>query len=56
MLEMGPTVGVTDRQGVLIPRRHLIPTPVCLGVRIIPFISLTCNSYLCLDPDHSLVS
>jgi hypothetical protein len=29
---------------------------VYLAVRIIPFISLICNSYLCFETDHSLVS
>jgi hypothetical protein len=47
--------GVTSRQGMLTPS-PLIPAPVYPQVRVSPFISLTCNSFLCLDTDHSLVS
>jgi hypothetical protein len=39
-----------------IPAWHLIPPPVCPGVRVSLFISLTCNSYLCYETGHSLVS
>jgi hypothetical protein len=38
--------GATGRQGVLTPPRHLIPPPVFPGVRVSPFVYLTCNSYL----------
>jgi hypothetical protein len=54
--EMGLTAGVTGGQGVLTPPRHLIPLPVCPGVCVSPFIYLTCNSYLCFETDHFLVS
>jgi hypothetical protein len=39
----GLTVGVACQQGMLTPARHLIPPPVYPGVRVSPFISLTCN-------------
>jgi hypothetical protein len=39
-------VGVTGRQGMLTPPRHLIPPPVFPGVRVSPFVYMTCNSYL----------
>jgi hypothetical protein len=35
--------GVTCRQGMLTPPRHLILHLVCRGIRVSPFISLTCN-------------
>jgi hypothetical protein len=54
--EMGLTVGATGQQVMLTPPRHLIPPPVFPGVRVSPFISVTCKSYLCLETDHSLVS
>jgi hypothetical protein len=40
-------------QGMLTPAKHRIPPP---GVRVSPFIYLTCNSYLCFETDYSLVS
>jgi hypothetical protein len=54
--ETGLMAGVTGRQGMLTPPKHLIPPPVRPGVRVSPFISLTYNSYLCLKTDHCLVS
>ena len=45
-----------DQQGMLTPPRHLIPPPVYPGVRVSPFISLICISYLYFETDHSLVS
>jgi hypothetical protein len=36
--------------------RHLFPPPVCPGVRVHPFVSLTCNSYLCFETDHCFIS
>jgi hypothetical protein len=48
--------GVTGRQGMLTPPRHLIPPPVFLGVRVSPFLYLTCNSYLNFETDYSSVS
>jgi hypothetical protein len=50
--ESGYWAGVTGRQGMLAPPRHLIPPPVFPVVCSSPMISLTCNSYLC----HWLVS
>jgi hypothetical protein len=44
------TAGATGQQGMLTPR-HLIPPPVYPGVRVSPFIFLTCNSYLCFETD-----
>ena len=52
----GLTAGVIDQQVMLNPSRHLIPPPVDLGVRVSPFISLICNSYLYFETDQSLVS
>jgi hypothetical protein len=49
LFEIGLTADVTGRQGVLTPPRHQIPPPVCLEVRVSPFIYLTCNSYLCYE-------
>jgi hypothetical protein len=43
------------RSNFAVPR-HLIPPPVYLGVRVSPFISLICISYLYFETDHSLVS
>ena len=40
---MGLTADATGQQGMLTPPRHLIPPPVCPGVRVSPFIYLTCN-------------
>jgi hypothetical protein len=48
--------GVTGRQGMLTPPGHVIPLSVCPGVRVSQFLSLTCNSYLCFETDHPLVS
>jgi hypothetical protein len=42
VFEMGLTAGVTGRQGMLTPR-HLIPPPVCRGIHVCSFISLTTN-------------
>jgi hypothetical protein len=42
-------------QGMLTPPWHLIPPPVYSGARVSPFVSLTCNSFLCFETDHSLV-
>jgi hypothetical protein len=39
----------------LTPFRHLIPHPAGQGVRVSPFIYLTCNSYLWFETDYSLV-
>jgi hypothetical protein len=50
------TVGATGQQGMLTPPRHLIPSPVYPAVLVSPFISLTCNSYLRLETDHSFSS
>jgi hypothetical protein len=36
--------------------RHLIPPLAGPGVRVSPFIYLTCNSNLCFETDFSLVS
>jgi hypothetical protein len=49
------TAGATGRQGMLTPPRHLIPPPVFPGVRVSPFIYLTCNSYLNFETDYSWV-
>jgi hypothetical protein len=54
--EIGLTAGATGQKGMFTPPRHLIPPPVYLGVRVSLFISLTCNSYLFFETDHSLVS
>ena len=54
--EIGLTAGVTGQQGMLNPPRHLIPPPVYLGVRVSPFVYLTCNSYLNFETDYSSVS
>jgi hypothetical protein len=45
--EMRLTAGATGQHGMLDLPRHLIPTLVylCLGVRVSPFIYLTCNPY-----------
>jgi hypothetical protein len=50
------TAGATGQQGMLTLPRHLIPPPVYPGVRVRPYTSLTCNSCLCFETDHSLVS
>jgi hypothetical protein len=34
--------------------RHLIPPPICPGVRVSPSIYLTCNSYLYFETDYAL--
>jgi hypothetical protein len=52
----GLTAGVMDQQGMLTPPRHLIPSLVYPGIRISPFIYLTCNTYLFIETDHYLVS
>jgi hypothetical protein len=44
------------QQGILTPPRHLIPPPVFLGVRVSPFVYLTCNSYLNFETDYTSVS
>jgi hypothetical protein len=44
------------KQGMLTPPRHLIIPMVYPGILISPFISLICNSYLCFETDHFLVS
>jgi hypothetical protein len=49
-------VGVTGRLGMLTPPRHLIPPPAVPGVRVNPFIYLTCNSFLNFETDYSSVS
>jgi hypothetical protein len=48
--------GVTGRQGMLTPPRHLIPPPVFPGVRVSPFVYLTFNSYLNFETEYSSVS
>jgi hypothetical protein len=55
-IEMGFTVGATGQQGMLTPPRHLIPPPVFPGVRVCPFVYLTCNFYLNFKTDYSSVS
>jgi hypothetical protein len=52
----GPTAGATGWQGMLTPPRHLMPPPVFPGVRVSPFVYLTCNSYLNFENDYSSVS
>jgi hypothetical protein len=52
----GLTADVTFGQGILTPPRQLIPILLYPGVGVSPFISLICNSYLCFETDHSLVS
>jgi hypothetical protein len=52
----GPHGGATGQQGMLTPPRHLIPPPVFPGVRVSPFVYLTCNSYLNFETDYSSVS
>jgi hypothetical protein len=54
--EMGLTAGVNGRQWMLTPPGHLILPLICPEVRVYPFISQTCISYLCLETDHCLVS
>jgi hypothetical protein len=41
---------------MLTPTRHVIPPPVLPGVRVSPFVYLTCNSYLNFETDYSSVS
>jgi hypothetical protein len=52
----GLTAGATGGQGMLTPPRHLIPPPIFPGVRVSPFVYLTCNSYLNFETDYSSVS
>jgi hypothetical protein len=56
IMELGLMAGVIDQQGMLTPPRHLIPPLLYPGVRVSPFISLICISYLYFETDHSLVS
>jgi hypothetical protein len=51
--EIGLTAGAIGQQGMLTPPRQLIPPPVFLGVRVSPFVYLTCNSYLNFETDYS---
>jgi hypothetical protein len=45
-LEIGLTVGVTVRQGMLTPTRHLIPPLVFLGVLVSLIFTVDCSIYL----------
>jgi hypothetical protein len=53
--DTGLTAGVTGQQGMFALSMHLIPLPLCPGVRVLPFISLTCNAYFCFEIDHCCV-
>jgi hypothetical protein len=40
---------VTVEQRMLAPTKHLIPSPLCPGICVCPFIFLIYNSYLCFQ-------
>jgi hypothetical protein len=49
-LEFGLTVGLTGRQGMLTPPRHLIPPLLCPGVHVSLIFTVDCSIYLHWKP------
>jgi hypothetical protein len=49
-------MGVTGGQGMLTPSRHVFLPLVYPEVFVGLFVPLACNSYLCIETDHYLIS
>jgi hypothetical protein len=56
IFEKGLLAGETSQQGMFTPPKHLIPPPAFPGVRVSPFVYLTCSSHLDFETDYSSVS